>query len=306
VTGGAGFIGSHTVDLLLANNYAVTVLDNLSSGKLNQLQLFHPNLQFIQGSILDYALLAAEVKKCDAVIHLAAISSVAKSILDPITSMQVNTNGFVCVLQAIRAAGKPIRLVYASSAAVYGNEAALPNSDELGLNSIPASPYALDKSNNERYAALYAKLFALPALGLRYFNVYGPRQDPQSPYAGVIAKFIQQYQQDAELIIFGDGTQSRDFISVKEVAQANLLAIQNDYAGIMNIATGRAESLLALVSYIEKVGQKSAKINFAPAQFGDIMHSYGTITQAKQYLKFTATMPLSEGINSLLNDNKSH
>src|SRR3990167_9899318 len=205
VTGGAGFIGSHTVELLLQQGKQVVVLDNLSYGKQANLNLQHPDLEFIEGNILEYPLLVDLLSSCDAVLHLAALSSVQQSIEHPIYSFQVNTQGFLHVLQAVYKAKRPIRLVYASSAAVYGNLAQLPCREDQPLMGLPLSPYALQKMHNEQYAHLYKELHGIPSLGLRYFNVYGQRQDPQSPYSGVISRFVDSYLKDHELTLFGDG-----------------------------------------------------------------------------------------------------
>jgi UDP-glucose 4-epimerase len=300
VTGGAGFIGSHTVDLLLEKGFHVVVFDNLSTGKLTNLNLFHANIQVIQADILDYSKLAAEINRCDAVLHLAALASVPQSIEDPIQSLRVNTLGFLNVLQALREIKKPIRLVYASSAAVYGDAEQLPCSDHLPLSAPALSPYALEKANDERYANLYAQLFNIKSLGLRYFNVYGPRQDPKSPYSGVISKFIEQYKKQESIIIFGDGKQSRDFISVGDVARANLLALESDYCGALNIATGTPETLNNLVSYIEHASGSTIKVQHAPARVGDIQDSYATFDNAEKYLKFRHVVSLKDGVSLLI------
>lgn len=301
VTGGAGFIGSHTVDLLLKNNYKVIVIDNLSTGKLSYLNLFDPNLEFIQRDILDYPKLLAELSRCDAVLHLAAIVSIPLTLEDPIRSLQVNTQGFLYLLQAIREIKKPIRFVYASSAAIYGNIAKLPCDDELVMHYPIQSPYALEKTNNELYAELYDRLYDIKSLGLRYFNVYGLRQDPKSPYSGVISKFIASYSKHEPLIVFGDGKQSRDFISVEDVARANLLALECDYTGILNIGTGKAEHLINLISYIEKAGSRKAEIDFRSPRIGDVLHSYAKISKAEQLLGFRASVSLEKGIECLVN-----
>ncbi|EKD54966.1 MAG: UDP-glucose 4-epimerase [uncultured bacterium] len=300
VTGGAGFIGSHTVDFLLEQELAVTVFDNFVSGRADYLNLSHPNLTLVTGDVLDYSQLSAEIKKADAVLHLAALPSVPKSIEDPVTSCAVNTQGFLHVLQAIRESKRAIRLVYASSAAVYGKVDTLPCRDDLPLLSEPLSPYALEKTNNERYADLYARLFGIKSIGLRYFNVYGERQDPNSPYSGVISKFIQCYQENKPITIFGDGEQSRDFIYVKDVAKANWLALQADYTGVLNIATGVPETLQNLIRYIEQTGQHPAKLQFEGARLGDIPHSYAKTTEADFFLGFCYTTALQEGIRLLL------
>ncbi len=299
VTGGAGFIGSHTVELLLRQGKQVVVLDNLSSGKLLNLPLQHPDLEFIEGDILELPLIEDLIQNCDAVLHLAAIASVQQTLDEPIYSMQVNTQGFLHLLEAIRKAKRPIRLVYASSAAVYGDASVLPCSDETPLANLPLSPYAMQKLHDEHYAYLYAELFGVKSLGLRYFNVYGERQDPNSPYSGVISRFLDAYQQDAPLTLFGDGEQSRDFIAVTDVARANVLALQSDYSAVLNIATGEAQSLLQLIAAIEKAGKKPAKLHFEPPRSGDIKASFATTTKAARHLDFTYTMSLAEGIAQL-------
>ena len=300
VTGGAGFIGSHTIDLLLAEGLQVVAYDNLITGQPQNLNLSHSNLTLIEADVLDYDALRSAIQGCDAVLHLAAISSVPKSIEDPVNSLRVNTQGFLHVLHAIQELKRPIRCVYASSAAVYGCVAQLPCSDEKPLPQSALSPYALEKANNERYADLFERLFGIKSLGLRYFNVFGTRQDPSSPYAGVIAKFVEQYQQDKSIMIFGDGEQSRDFIHVSDVARANLLALQGSYHGVLNIATGVPETLRNLVHYIEGVRGRPAQVEFAPLRVGDIKKSYATIEKAERQLGFRYTVNFQEGIRSLL------
>jgi nucleoside-diphosphate-sugar epimerase len=300
VTGGAGFIGSHTVDLLLSLGNEVVVLDNLSSGKLENLNLQNPNLEFIEGDILEYPFLEELLVSCDAVLHLAAIVSVPLSIENPIFSLQVNTQGFLHALQAAHKAPQPIRLVYASSASVYGDEKDLPCRDDLPLKNVPLSPYALQKIHAEDYANLYARLFGIQSLGLRYFNVYGPGQHTDSPYAGVICRFLDAYEQDKDLTIFGDGLQSRDFIHVADVAKANVLALQSDYAGAINIATGQPQTLLQIVEYLQLAGEKPAKLEFGPSRTGDIKHSYAATQLAEKHLGFKYSISPQEGMKSLI------
>ena len=301
ITGGAGFIGSHTTDFLLKNNTRVIVFDDLSSGKLTHLDLFNPHLEFQPGDILDYPALLKQVHRVDAILHLAAVTSVPLSIADPVRSLRVNTQGFLHVLQAIREVQKPIRLVYASSAAVYGNEVNLPCRDEpISALQAVLSPYALEKANTERYADLYARLFGIPSLALRYFNVYGPRQDPASPYSGVIAKFLAAYQKKEPILLCGDGLQSRDFIYVDDVARANWQALQSESVGAMNVATGVPETLQNLVRYIETIGGDKITTVAAPARAGDIRESYATIQKAKEAMAFTYTIPLAAGIEKMM------
>lgn len=303
ITGGAGFIGSHTADLLLQSGFRVVVFDNLSTGKLTNLDLFNPNLEFSPGDVLDYPALLKQIKRCDAVLHLAALPSVPKSIEDPINSLKVNTQGFLHVLQAVREAPNPVRVVYASSAAVYGGTEELPCSDEpLYPPNLPLSPYALEKANDERYADLYSRLFDVSSLALRYFNVYGPRQDPSSPYSGVIAKFIEGYNSPLGITICGDGEQLRDFIYVGDVARANLLALQSDVVGMMNIATGIPETLKNLVSYIEQAGGAPAQVGFIEARAGDIRESFASVRKAETQIDFRYTTSLADGIRQLMTD----
>lgn len=301
ITGGAGFIGSHTTDLLLNSGLKVIAFDNLSTGKIVNLDLFNPHLEFIPGDILDYSALSKQIQRADAVLHLAALPSVEQSISDPVHSLSVNTQGFLHVLQAIRENPRSIPLVYASSAAIYGDNQELPCKDDISIEKyIALSPYALEKANNERYAALYSRLFGVKSLGLRYFNVYGKRQDPKSPYSGVIAKFIEQYRKQEAVTLLGDGKQSRDFIHVADIARANLLALESHFSGCLNIATGHAETLLNLISYIEKAGGQTATIEFGKPRMGDILHSYASTENAEKALGFRYNTSLADGIHLLM------
>ncbi len=299
ITGGAGFIGSHTADYCLEKGANVTVFDDLSSGKLQNLNVFHPNLKLVQGDVQDYALLLKEIKNADNILHLAALPSVQKSIEDPIHSLKVNTLGFLHVLQAIRESGSPKRLVYASSAAIYGHTTELPCSDEKPLPSQILSPYALEKANNERYADLHAELYQIPSLGLRYFNVYGKRQDPASPYSGVISKFIEKFTKNEPLTIFGDGEQSRDFIHVSDVARANWLALQSHEVGALNIASGVPQTLNQLVKYLETISGNPIKVNYVEKRSGDIEKSYACIKKAASSLGFSAEVSLVDGLSKI-------
>ncbi len=300
VTGGAGFIGSHTVQALLDQGHQVVVLDNLSSGKLENLALNHPHLEFVEGDILEYPLLQDLLGNCDAILHLAALSSVPQTIANPIYSFQVNTQGLLHVLEAVRQTGRAIRVVYASSAAVYGNVLSLPCSDAQPLMELPLSPYALQKKHDEDYAALYSNLHQINSLGLRYFNVYGERQDPNSPYSGVISRFLDAYQQHNTLTVFGDGLQSRDFIHVSDIAKANCLALQSNYTGAINIATGQSNTLLDMIKYIELAGGRSADVQFAAARSGDIRDSYATTELANTQLGFKYHVTLEQGMARLV------
>ncbi len=296
ITGGAGFIGSHTVDLFLEQDIEVVVLDNLSSGKINNINPFSPQLIFVRADASDASALRKALLGCNAVLHLAARPSVAESLAHPLRSLEANIGGFLHVLEAIRQSNDTIRLVYASSAAVYGAHTPLPCDDTIPLTVDPLSPYALEKITNEYYAALYARLYGIKSVGLRYFNVYGARQDPASPYSGVISKFIKQYQQHKPITVFGDGEQSRDFIHVSDIAKANWQAINSDYCGVLNVATGAPETLNQLIHYLELVSGTPAHIEYNPSQLGDIRESYATTYQAEQCLGYRSTVSLIDGI----------
>lgn len=300
VTGGAGFIGSHTVAQLLAKNIEVVVLDNLFSGRVDNLDLTNPYLSFVEGDILELPLVEELLQDCDAVIHLAALVSVPLSLENPIYSFQVNVQGFLHILEAVKKSKRPIRVVYASSAAVYGAALDLPCQDAFPLTAQPLSPYALQKRQCEDYAQLYGQLYGLSTLGLRYFNVYGTKQHADSPYSGVITRFISAYKQDLPLTVYGTGEQVRDFIAVSDVAQANVLALQKSVTGVLNIATGIPHTLLNIIDAIDQAGDKKANVHYEPARTGDILSSYGTTTMAAQELGFTAQTQLSEGIRLLL------
>lgn len=300
VTGGAGFIGSHTVDLLLSQDKEVVVLDNLSSGKLENLDLRHPNLEFIEGNVLELPLLEELVEQCDAVLHLAAIVSVPISIEEPILSFQMNTQGILHVLHAVKKTKRSIRVVQASSAAVYGGSTPLPCREDARLPEPPSSPYALQKIHAEDYANLYLHLYGVRSLALRYFNAYGLRQDPHSPYSGVISRFLEAYTKDEPLTIYGDGQQSRDFVHVSDVARANVLALQSDYVGVLNIATGHQQTLLQLVDDIAKVGGRKPTIEFCPPREGDIKKSYADIHLAEKELGFKPAISVQDGIQLMM------
>ena len=244
ITGGAGFIGSHTARMLLASGCRVRVLDNLSSGSLGNLDpqaMADGRLLFREGDVRDAEAVHSAVAGCDAVLHLAAQVSVHRSVADPLASAANNITGFLTVLDAVRRSGIR-RFVYASSAAVFGEGPELPVSEASETG--PVSPYGLEKLVNEQYAGLYQALYGVSSLGIRYFNVYGPLQDPDSPYAGVISKFAAALSAGRPLRVFGDGRQTRDFVYVGDVAQANVQALSSGLAGVLNLGTGQSVSLL--------------------------------------------------------------
>ena len=296
VTGGAGFIGSHSVEALLAAGAEVVVFDNFASGKRGNLPE-DASLRVVEGDIRDRAAVASAVRGCTHILHLAAQVSVRASIEDPPSSAQHNIIGFAEVLDSARHHHVE-RVVFASSAAVYGDPKALPLSEESPTD--PLSPYGLEKLVNEQQAALSARLFGLSTLGLRYFNVYGPRQDPASQYAGVISRFADCILANQPLTVFGDGKQTRDFIFVKDVAQVNLAALRGASNGFCNIGTGHSTSLLELIDTLAGCVGHPAQSVFEAALPGDIRHSAMTPARMREWFGATPPTPLATGLRVLL------
>jgi len=297
VTGGAGFIGSHTVDMLMAQGIPVRVLDNLSSGHRHNLPNQHKLLEFVEGDICDAATVREVMKGVSHCLHLAAQVSVVASLQDPEFSARQNIVGFVNVLDACHKA-KAKRLVYASSAAIYGEPPKLPLDEDVPVKQL--SPYGLEKQVNEYYADLYYRLYQFSSLGMRFFNVYGPRQDPKSPYAGVIALFVDRITAAQPVSVFGDGKQTRDFIYVRDVARANVAALQKSYQGACNVATGKRTSLLDLIHVLSELTGNKTDISFAPPRTGDIVHSLASPARMNRELDVMAESTLKEGLAALL------
>ena len=298
VTGGAGFIGSHTVDQLLALEQRVVVLDNFSSGNRENLPKSHPLLEIVEGDIRDASVVAEAADGVTHCLHLAAQVSVVKSLEDPADSATHNILGFINVLNTIKK-NNAKRFVYASSAATYGNPTTLPLNEEEPLK--PESPYGLEKQINELYVKLFKELYNTSSCGVRFFNVYGPRQDPKSPYAGVIALFADAVLAKQVLTIHGDGMQTRDFIFVNDVARANVAALGSDYEGAVNVATGSTVTLLNLIEVLEKIAGHTCDKTFGPEREGDIKHSAAMVDTLQQVLNVKAKHTLEEGLQELLN-----
>jgi UDP-glucose 4-epimerase len=296
VIGGAGFIGSHTVDALLARGFGVRVLDNFSSGKEENLPACS-SLEVQRGDIRNAEDVQRAMRDVTHVLHLAAQVSVQASVEDPVNSCASNIMGFVNVLDAARRAGVR-RFVYASSAAVYGVPQVLPLSEAAPVR--PLSPYGLEKYINDQYAAMYRELFGMNCLGMRYFNVYGPRQDPRSPYAGVISKFIDCVSQGVALRVHGDGLQTRDFVYVEDVAQANLRALESDLDGVCNIGTGQTVTLMKLIETIGVIAGCELAVIHEPPREGDIRDSATAVGRMEQELGALATTGLLEGLAELM------
>ena len=297
ITGGAGFIGSHTADLLLEQNIAVRVLDNLSSGFRHNLPAEHELLEFIEGDICDADTVEQCMQGVSHCLHLAAQVSVVNSLEDPAFSAQQNILGFVNVINSAKK-NQLERLVYASSAAIYGEPSVLPLTEDVPMKQL--SPYGLEKAVNEQYGDLFHELYQLSSLGQRFFNVYGPRQDPKSPYAGVIALFVDKIVAQESVTVFGDGENTRDFIYIGDVAKANVAALNADYHGACNIATGKKTSLLDLIGTLSELANFKPEIIFQPPREGDIVHSLASPERMNNKLGVVADTSLMQGLEKLL------
>jgi len=295
VTGGAGFIGSHLVNALLARGDTVRVLDNFSSGRRENLQDIENKIELITGDLRDKSDLNKSVKDVDFVFHQAAFVSVPQSMEEPDICFDVIVSGTSRLLSAARQAGVK-RVVLASSAAVYGENGNLPLKEDEPVE--PLSPYAASKHITEIYSRLYTKQFNLDVVALRYFNVYGPRQDPASDYAAVIPIFIKTLVDENEPVINGEGLQSRDFIYISDLVKANLLAAESSQAPgqIINICSGEEINLLDLIGTLSVIFNHEVSPSFMDARSGDIYRSLGDPTLAKDLLGFSPEISLEDGL----------
>ncbi|MDL1894834.1 SDR family oxidoreductase [Anaerolineae bacterium CFX7] len=295
VTGGAGFIGSHIVQELVRQGEIVRVFDNFSTGCRQNLSGLLDALDLIEGDIRDLALVQAAAQGVEYILHQAALPSVPRSIADPITTHQVNVTGTLNVLMAARQANVR-RVVYASSSSVYGNSPTLPKREEMPTN--PLSPYAVSKLAGENYCRAFYQVYGLPIVALRYFNVFGPHQDPASQYAAVIPKFITAMLRGDRPLIHGDGLQSRDFTYVANVVQANLLACQAEAAvgQVCNAALGGRVSLLELVSRLNQILGKELEPLFDDARTGDVKHSQADVSKLRALTGFVPVTDLQTGL----------
>jgi len=302
VTGGAGFIGSNVVETLLDKGYEVRVLDDLSQGNQENVDLFlnHDNYTFIEGDIRDLETCLEATDGVDYVSHQAAWGSVPRSIEMPLFYEEVNIKGTLNMLEASRQNGVN-KFVYASSSSVYGDEPTLPKKE--GVEGDLLSPYALTKSVDEGYAKLYTELYDLDTYGLRYFNVFGRRQDPNGAYAAVLPKFIKQLLNDEQPTINGDGKQSRDFTYIENVIEANLKALKADseVAGeAFNIAYGGREYLIDVYHHLADALDKDIEPEFGPERSGDIRHSNADISKAEEMLGYAPDYSFEQGIKEAI------
>jgi UDP-glucose 4-epimerase len=297
VTGGAGFIGSNIVSELLSQDQQVVVLDNFATGKReNILPLMkNKNLTMIEGDLRSFHIVRTAVKGVDYILHQGALPSVPRSINDPITSNDVNILGMLNILEAAKEFGVK-RVVCASSSSIYGNSESLPKVESMPVN--PLSPYALTKYAQERYCQIFSKIYGMETVALRYFNVFGPNQDPTSQYSAVIPKFIKLIMQDKEPVIYGDGSQSRDFTFVENNVWANIQACTAPKASgeVINIACGKRYTLIDLVDMINEILGKNIEPKFAPDRAGDVKHSLAGIEKAKELLGYEVRVDFKEGL----------
>ena len=295
VTGGAGFIGSNTVDELVRRGHKVVVLDDLSSGKVENLTAVQGKIELLQHSVTDLDRLHEACRGVDYVLHLGARTSVPRSVIDPLETNRVNVDGTLNVLVAARDA-KVKRAVFAGSSSVYGETPTLPKREDMAP--APISPYGLSKFAGEMYGQVFQRCYGLEFVSLRYFNVFGPRQDPGSPYSGVLSLFNAAFLDGTQPMVYGDGEQSRDFTYIGNVVEANLLACEaKGAAGLaFNIGTGSRYTLNHTLGLLEKITGRPAKPIYAPPREGDIRDSQADITLAKDVLGYNPRIGFEEGL----------
>lgn len=299
VTGGAGFIGSHIVDRLLNEGAKVVVVDNLSTGRKENIEHIIDKIEFVEKNIVDTKAMEDVFKGAFAVVHQAAMVSVPRSIESPLESHDTNSTGTLSVFTAAKNAGVE-RVVFASSSSVYGNSPTLPKVETMQPN--PLSPYAVQKLSGELYAKVFFNLFGLKTIGLRYFNVFGPRQNPNSAYAAVIPKFINLIKQNKNPQIYGDGEHTRDFTFVENVVNANMLALksENGFGEIYNVAAGVQISLNSLVKKINEFLGTSINPEHASPRAGDIKDSFADINKAKQNFGYEVSVTFDDGLKKTI------
>lgn len=300
ITGGSGFIGSHIAEELVGEGHRVTLFDNLSSGRIENLDHLQGKVDFLRGDVRDRAAIEGAMKGVEFCFHEAALVSVFASVEKPDENHEINMTGTLNVLQAARAAGVQ-RVVFASSAAIYGNDPTMPKREDMRPQ--PASPYAAGKITGEYYLSIFAQLYGLQTVSLRYFNVFGPRQDPRSMYSGVISRFADDLKNGRTPTIFGDGQQTRDFVFVKDIVQANLKAMRCPQAGAgeaFNVATGATNSLLDLLGALGELTGRKIVPDFKEARQGDVRHSSADIARARAVLGYAPRFSLKSGLERLL------
>jgi nucleoside-diphosphate-sugar epimerase len=295
VTGGAGFIGSNTVDELVRRGHSVVVLDDLSSGKEDNLAEIRNKITFIKGSITDIEVVRKAMYEAEYVLHLAARTSVPRSVKDPIETNKINIDGTLNVLVAAKEL-KVKRVVFAASSSAYGETPTLPKVETMQPQ--PISPYGVTKFVGELYGQTFGRCYGLENVSLRYFNIFGPRQDPSSPYSGVLAKFCTAFLEGTQPLVFGDGEQTRDFTYVENAVQANLLACEapNASGKVFNVGVGGRVSLNAVLKELGKITGKILEAKYEPPRDGDIRDSQADISQAKEFLGYDPQVTFEDGL----------
>lgn len=297
VTGGAGFIGGHIVEYWADQGADVHVIDNLRTGNIKNAQRF-PQVNFHRGSITDKKIVDLAMQGADYVHHLAAMISVPESIEKPYECVDINVMGLLNVLEAARRCGVK-KVVHSSSAAVYGENPESPKRTDM--RPMPKSPYGITKLDGEYYLQMYMENYGLETVSLRYFNVFGPRQDPKSQYAAAIPIFVSKALKNEPIVIYGDGAQTRDFVFVKDVVNANVLAATTPgVSGVYNVACGGAISINDMAELIISQTNSSSSIVYEPERPGDIKHSLADISQTKQVLKYSPSYDLIEGLKQTI------
>ena len=301
VTGGAGFIGSNIVEYLIKNNAGfVRVLDNLSTGHKSNIEQYigQQNFEFLEGDIRNYETCVSAVKNIDYVFHEAALGSVPRSITDPITTNNVNIDGFLNMLVAIKENKNVKRIVYAASSSTYGDHESLPKIEDI--IGKPLSPYAVTKYVNELYAHVFSKTYEIESIGLRYFNVFGQRQDPNGAYAAVIPLFVKAILNEETIYINGDGEQSRDFTYIENVIQANIKAMfvnkQESINQVYNVAFGERTTINGMVEILEKIEGKKTNKLYRDSRAGDVKHSLADINKAKLLIDYEPLYSFNDGL----------
>ena len=295
VTGGAGFIGSSTVDELVQRGHSVVVLDDFSGGKEENLAEIRNKITIIKGSITDIEVVRKAMHEAEFVLHLAARTSVPRSVKDPLETNRVNVEGTLNVLVAAKEF-KVKRVVFAASSAAYGETPTLPKVETM--QPVPISPYGVSKCVGELYGQAFLKCYGLETVSLRYFNIFGPRQDPSSPYSGVLAKFCTAFLEDTEPVVFGDGEQTRDFTFVDNAFHANLLACEapNVAGKVFNVGCGDRISLNQVLAALREVAAKPLRAKYDPPREGDIRDSQADISEARRYLGYEPQVGFLQGL----------
>lgn len=295
ITGGAGFIGSNTVDELVRRGHSVVVLDDMSAGKEENLAEIRGKITFIKGSITDLEIVQKAMLQADYAIHLAARTSVPRSVKDPIETNRINVDGTLNVLVAARD-NKVKRVVFAASSSAYGDTPTLPKSENM--QPVPISPYGVTKYVGEVYAQAFGRCYGLETVCLRYFNIFGPRQDPDSPYSGVLSRFATAFLDGTPPVVFGDGEQTRDFTYVENAVAANILACEAPSAAgkSLNVGTGQRISLNQVLQMLQKIAGKTVEVKYEAPREGDIRDSLADIQMAKEFLGYEPSVLFEEGL----------